>query len=104
MLSFFRKKSTNDIAPVDGIVTAFEQMSPTSTSPRAVAVDAARVASDSGAETTMDSLELAKQLGYGSLVELKETIYGTNRASIKFRFFILMFGILVLNSRLPEND
>lgn len=66
MLSFFRKKSTND--PLDGIVAGVEHLSTLS--------DTVRI--DSSSEATMDSLELelAKQLGYGSLVELKETIYG----------------------------
>lgn len=65
MLSFFRKKSAND--PLDGIVAAVKQLS--------TGTDSVRIESSSGDET-MDSLELAKQLGYGSLVELKETIYG----------------------------
>lgn len=62
MLSFFRKKSTSD--PVDGLVSDVGQLSTS---------DTVRSAS---CEEAMDSLELAKQLGYGSLVELKETIYG----------------------------
>lgn len=66
MLSFFRKKSTTDV--LDGIVAAVEQLS--------------TKANPVHSEGAMDSLELAKQLGYGSLVELKDTIYGKEECRI----------------------
>lgn len=65
MLSFFRKKSAGE--PLDGIVAAVGQLTVKDDSVRSVPLEV---------EEAMDSLELAKQLGYGSLVELKETIYG----------------------------
>lgn len=71
MLSFFRKKSTGciDAPTVDDIVPKMEQLS-------AAAAAATSVRDVSACEEALDSSALAQQLGYGSLDELKDTIYG----------------------------
>lgn len=72
MLSFFRKKSngTIDVPTVDGIIPKMEQLSTQAPSLPQHDVSAGTEA------TLMDSSELAQTLGYSSVVEMKETIYG----------------------------
>lgn len=62
MLSFFRKKSTTDV--IDGIIPKMDPSKNANTEPATVAREA------------LDSNVLVRQLGYTSLIDLKETIYG----------------------------
>lgn len=71
MLSFFRKKSVSDVVdgiipPVAAAVIMQQQSNKESTPPSSVAA----------AEEALDSNDLVRKLGYTSLNDLKETIYG----------------------------
>lgn len=79
MLSFFRKKSTGSIdAPtVDGIIPKMEQLSANGAAPSTALNDDTLNASV--AVDALDSSALVQSLGYGSLDELKETIFGEFR-------------------------
>lgn len=92
MLSFFRKKSTTDV--IDGILPKMD-------SSRNANIESASVAREA-----LDSSELVRQLGYTSLIDLKETIYGKIFDALNDYLcaaFMLIF-IVILSDRHTENN